>query len=88
MIIPFWWIAKYPPSKPYRPSSIIHLGCPNCTKEKADEFSKVYYNKVKHHPQGLVVDFISITELDSNPVDSVPEKFKKWMHIMSNKAAK
>jgi hypothetical protein len=41
-----------------------------------------------HHPEALVVGSISNTELDCNPLDSVPDKFKKWTHIMSKEAAK
>jgi hypothetical protein len=40
-----------------------------------------------HHPEVLVVGSISTTELDCNPLDSVPDKFKKWRHIMSKEAA-
>jgi hypothetical protein len=41
-----------------------------------------------HHPQSLVVASISTTDLDCNPLDSVPDKFKKWTHIMSKEPAK
>jgi hypothetical protein len=47
-----------------------------------------YYNKVIHHPAGLIVGSISTTELDSNRVDSEPDKFKKWTCIMSKEAGK
>jgi hypothetical protein len=56
--------------------------------EKADEFSVEYDNEVMPHPEALVVASISTTELDSNPLDSVPDKFKKWTHIMFKEAAK
>jgi hypothetical protein len=55
---------------------------------ESDEFSVEYDNKVMHHPEALIVSSISTTELDSNPLDSVPNKFKKWMHIMSKEVAK
>jgi predicted transcriptional regulator len=41
-----------------------------------------------HHPEVLVVGSISTKELDSNPLDSVHDKFKKWTHIMSKEEAK
>jgi hypothetical protein len=41
-----------------------------------------------HHPQALVVGSISTTEIDCNPLDSVPHKFKNWPHIRSKEAAK
>jgi hypothetical protein len=41
-----------------------------------------------HHPEALVVGSISTTELDCNHLNSVPDKFKKWTHIMSKEAAK
>jgi hypothetical protein len=41
-----------------------------------------------HHPEVLVVGSISTKELDSNPLDSVHDKFKKWTHIISKEAAK
>jgi hypothetical protein len=41
-----------------------------------------------HHHEALIVDSISTTELDSNLLESVPNKFKKWRHIMFNEAAK
>jgi hypothetical protein len=88
VILPFWWIAKHPPSKPYGPPENIRFPCKNCTKEKADEFSVEYDNKVMHHSEALVVGSISTTELDCNPLNSVPDKFKKWTHIMSKEAAK
>jgi hypothetical protein len=40
-----------------------------------------------HHPEPLVVGSISTTDLDYNPLDSVPDKFKKWTHIVSKEAA-
>jgi hypothetical protein len=88
VILPLWWIASHPPSKPSRPPSNIHFLCKNCTKETADEFSIEYDNKLMHHHEALVVDSISTTELVCNPLDSVPAKFKKWTHIVSKEAAK
>jgi hypothetical protein len=41
-----------------------------------------------HSPEALVVRSISTTEFDYNPLNSVPDKFKKWTHIMSKEAAK
>jgi hypothetical protein len=38
VILPFWWIAKHPPSKLYGPPENICFPCKNCTKEKPDEF--------------------------------------------------
>jgi hypothetical protein len=55
---------------------------------KSDEFSVEYDNKVMHHPKALGVGSISIPEIDCNPLDSVPDKFKKWTPIMSKEAAK
>jgi hypothetical protein len=60
----------------------------NCTKEPADEFCLESANQVMHSPEALIVGSISTTELDSNPHDSVPDKFKKWTYIMSKVAAK
>jgi hypothetical protein len=85
VILPFWWIAKHPPSKPYGPPEHIRFPCKNCTKENEDEFSVEYDNKVMHHPEAPVVGSISTTELDCNPLDSVPDKYKKWTHKMSKR---
>jgi hypothetical protein len=88
VILPFWWIAKPPPSKPYGPPENIHFPCKNYTKETADEFNVEYDNEVMHHPEVLEVGSISTTEIDSNALNSVPDKVKKWAHIMSKEAAK
>jgi hypothetical protein len=88
VILPFWWIAKHPPSKPYGPLENIRFPRKNCTKEKAAEFSVKYDNEVMDHHEPLVVGSISTTELDNNTLNSVPEKFKKWTHIMFKEAAK
>jgi hypothetical protein len=88
MILPFWWIAKHPPFKPYGRPKNIRFPCKNCTKEKADEFSVEYDNEIIHHPEVLVVTLISTTKLESNPLESVPNKFKKWTHIIFQGAAK
>jgi hypothetical protein len=77
VILPFWWITQNPPSKPYGHPENIRVPCKNCTKEKANEFSVEYDNEVIHHPDALVFSSISTTELDCNPLDSVPNKFKK-----------
>jgi hypothetical protein len=84
----FWWIAKQPPSKPYGPPENIRFSCKKCTKENADQFSVEYDNKVKPHPEALIVSSILTTELGWNPLDSVTDKFDKWRHIMSKEAAK
>jgi hypothetical protein len=88
VILPFWWIAKHPPSKPYGPLDIICFPCRKCTKDQADEFSVEYDNEVMHHPEILVVGSISTTELDSNLLDLVLDKFKQWMHLLSKEPAK
>jgi hypothetical protein len=87
VILPFSWIAKHPPSKLYGPLGNICFPCKNCPKENADEFSIKYNKKVMHHPEVLVIGSITTTYLGSNPLDSVPDKFKIWMHIMSKEAA-
>jgi hypothetical protein len=40
------------------------------------------------HPDALLVNSILTTELDSHPCDSVPDKSKKWLNIISNEIAK
>jgi hypothetical protein len=37
VIVPFWWMAKDPPSKPYGPLETIRFTCKNCIKEKTDQ---------------------------------------------------
>jgi hypothetical protein len=88
IIVPFWWITKQPPSKPYGSPDNIRFHCKNCTKEKADEFSIEYDNKILHHREALVVGSLTTMESNINPLDSVPEKPRKWTHIMSKEAAK
>jgi hypothetical protein len=87
-ILPFWLIVKHPPSKLYGRPETIRFGCKNCTIENPDEFTVEYDNEIVHHPKALVVGSIATTESQSNTLDSVPEKFKKWTHIMSKEAAK
>jgi hypothetical protein len=41
-----------------------------------------------HHPEALVFGSIATTESESNPLDSVPEKFSKWTLIMSKDATR
>jgi hypothetical protein len=41
-----------------------------------------------YHPEAVNVGSVSTTESDSNALDSVYDKFKKWTHIMSNEVAK
>jgi hypothetical protein len=41
-----------------------------------------------HDPEALIVSSISTIELDSNPLDSELDKFKKWRCIMFKDAAK
>jgi hypothetical protein len=53
-----------------------------------DEIIVEYDNQVMHHPKALVVYSISTAELGNNPQDSVPDRFKNWMHIMSKAVAK
>jgi hypothetical protein len=36
-----------------------------------------YDNEIVHHPEALVVGSIETKESPTNPLDSVPEKFKK-----------
>jgi hypothetical protein len=88
VILPFWWIAKHPPSKPYRLPKNIRFPCKNCTKEKADKFSLEYDTEIVDHPEALVVGSLAMTESNDDPLDSIPNKFKKWTHIMSKEAAK
>jgi hypothetical protein len=88
VILPFWWIAKHPPSKPYGLPENIRFPCKNCTKEKADKFSLEYDTEILDHPEALVVGSLATTESNDDPLDSVPNKFKKWTHIMSKEAAK
>jgi hypothetical protein len=87
VILPFWWIAKHPPSKLYGPPENIRFTCKHCTTEKADEFNVEYDDEIVHHPEALVVGSIATTESESNLLDSDPEKFRKWMHIMSEETA-
>jgi hypothetical protein len=87
VILPLWGLAKHPHPKLYRPPENIRFPFKNCTKERANEFSVEYDNKVMHQPEALVVGYISTTEFDYNPLDSVSDKFKKWTHIMSKEAA-
>jgi hypothetical protein len=88
VILPFWWIAKHLRTKPYGPRQNIHFPCKNCTNEKPDEISIEYDNKVIYHPEALIVGSTSTSELDCNPLNSIPDKFEKWIHIMSKEAAK
>jgi hypothetical protein len=88
VILPFWWIAKHPPSKPYGLPENIRFPCKNCYKEKADEFSLEYDSEILDHLEALVVGSLATTESKDNPLDSVPDKFKKWTHIMSKEATK
>jgi hypothetical protein len=88
VILPFWWIAKHSPSKPLVPPENKRFRCKNCTKEKANEFSVEYDNKVMHHSQGFVVGSRSTIQLDCNSLNSVSNKFNTWMHIMSQEATK
>jgi hypothetical protein len=77
VILPFWWLAKHPPSKPYRLRENIRFPCPNCTKEKVDKFSLGYDTAILDHLEVLVVRSLTTTESNDDTQDSVPKKFKK-----------
>jgi hypothetical protein len=47
-----------------------------------------YENEILHNPEALVVGSFPTTESNNNPLDSVPEKFRKWKHTLSKAAAK
>jgi hypothetical protein len=80
--------CKTPPPKPYGLPENIQFPCKNCTKEKADKFSLEYDTEILDHPEALIVGSLATTESNDDPLDSVPNKFKKWTHIMSKEAAK
>jgi hypothetical protein len=52
------------------------------------KFSVEYDKEVMHYPEALDVSYISTTELDCNPINSVHDKLKKWTYIMLKEAAK
>jgi hypothetical protein len=86
VILPLWWIAKHPPSKPYRLPEHIRFPCKNCVKEKSDKFTPEYDTEILDHPEALVVGSVAMTESNDDSLDSVPNKFKKWIHIKSKEA--
>jgi hypothetical protein len=57
-------------------------------KETADKFSLEYDTEILAHPEALVVGSLATTESNDDPLDSIPDKFKTWTHIMSKEAAK
>jgi hypothetical protein len=54
VILPFWWIAKHPPSKPYGAPEDIGFPCKNCTKDKEDEFTLDYDSEILDHAEALI----------------------------------
>jgi hypothetical protein len=67
----------HPPSKPLGPPENIRFPCKYCTKEIADEYRVEYDNELMHHPEVLIVSSVSTTELASNALNSICDKFKK-----------
>jgi hypothetical protein len=59
-----------------------------CMKEKADKFTLESDTEILDHPEAVVVGSLATTESNDDQLDCVPNKFKKWTHLMSNEAAK
>jgi hypothetical protein len=86
-ILPFWWIAKHPPNRPYGSADDIRFNqCKNCTRDQAIKFSPEMDSGVLGHPEVLVIGSISSND-DDNALSLVPSKFKKCTDIMTTEAA-
>jgi hypothetical protein len=87
MILPFWWIAKYPPLRPYSlPNEIRFNQFKSCSALNVNEFSLEMDSDVLDNPEALIVGSISSID-DENSLSLIPPKFNKWQDIMTTEAA-
>jgi hypothetical protein len=87
VILPFWWIAKHPPSRPYgSPNEIRFNQCKSCLALNANEFSLEIDSDVLDNPEALIVGSISSID-NENSLSLIPPKFNKWLDIMMTEAA-
>jgi hypothetical protein len=55
-------------------------------KRKQINSSSEYDTEILDHPEALVVGSLVTTESNDDPLDTIPNKFKQWTHIMSKVA--
>jgi hypothetical protein len=71
-ILPFWWIAKNPPTRPYGSTDDIGFNqCNNCTRDQGSEFALEMDSGVLGHPEALVIGSLSSNN-DDNTLGLVP----------------
>jgi hypothetical protein len=88
MILPFWWMAKHPPSRPYSsPNEIQFNQCTGCSAQNANDFSLEIHSNVLDNPEALIVG--SIFSIDNqNSLSLILLKFNKWLYFMTMEAAR
>jgi hypothetical protein len=65
---------------------MMRFTCKHCMKEKVYKFRFEYDTDILDHPEALLFRSLTITESNDDPLDSVPTKLKKWIHIIPNEA--
>jgi hypothetical protein len=87
-ILPFWWIAKHAPSNLLgRPEDVRFVHFKNYTQLNASEFSLDIDLEILKHPEARVIGSIATEENNTDPIKLVPQKFRKWVHIITKEAA-
>jgi hypothetical protein len=94
VILPYWWMAKHQPCNLWGQGNEITFTTPHClekcTKANADAFSVKVDKRVLDHSEALVIGHISAVatkEELSEAIQLVPEKFRKWISIMTKETA-
>jgi hypothetical protein len=57
-------------------------------KENPDKFCLEYDPEILAHPEAFIVELVTMTEFNDNPLDSLPNSFKQWTYIVSSETGK
>jgi hypothetical protein len=93
VILPYWWMAKHQPCNMWAERGNISFTTPRCTekytKAGASTFSLKIDKRILSHPEASIIGHISAATTKEELPDAlelVPEKFRKWINIMTKEA--
>jgi hypothetical protein len=94
IILPYWWMAKHQPCNMWAERGNISFTTlrytEKCTKAQASVFPLRIDKRILTHPEASIIGYISMAttkEELSDALEQVPEKFRKWINIITKEAA-
>jgi hypothetical protein len=94
VILPYWWMAKHQPCNMWAERGNISFTTPRYTekytKARASTLSLKVNKRVLSHPEASIIGHISAATTKEELLDAlelVPDKFGKWINIITKEAA-